>query len=69
MTFGGGKRRTTIGIPGTGISYTEVSGGQRRRPRHEQPGVSNSEWGDSYGWGTVVVIVIVIFAIMALFGD
>jgi hypothetical protein len=29
VTLGHGKERTTVGIPGTGASYTEVTGAKR----------------------------------------
>ena len=39
MTFGNGKTRTTVGLPGTGISYTTVESDKRATGQTDNPSV------------------------------
>ncbi len=47
VTFGHGQTRTTIGAPGTGVSYTAVS---RRKP-------SGMGWGQRLLWGLAALVI------------
>lgn len=52
MTFGRGKTRTTIGIPGTGLSHTTV----------ESIGDSEPGYIDNrIAWGLIAVVLIAVF--------
>ena len=56
VTFGDGKRRTTVGIPGTGLSHTSVT-----TERHEAP----QRWGIGK---TIVTIIVAVTVIVWIFG-
>ncbi|MEI6156028.1 MAG: DUF4236 domain-containing protein [bacterium] len=54
VTVGRRGVRGTVGIPGTGVSYTETSGGGGSTPTSQEQG------GGGFGWGTLVLVLIVI---------
>lgn len=36
MTVGHGRRRTTVGLPGSGLSYTKIDSGRAVDDRHDE---------------------------------
>ena len=82
VTFGGkgfhhtisstGKKTTTVGVPGTGISYSKTSGGNRGKTSHSHTPQSSSflpdppqrderKWHEKTGW--IIFFLIVFFPI------
>lgn len=82
VTFGGkgfhhtvsstGKKTTTVGVPGTGISYSKTSGGTPRKTSHSHMAQSSSflpnppqrddrKWHEKTGW--IIFFLIVFFPI------
>lgn len=82
VTFGGkgfhhtisstGKKTTTVGVPGTGISYSKTSGGNRGRSSSshttqnssfipDPPQQNNKKWHEKTGW--IIFFLIVFFSI------
>ena len=57
MTFGRGKTRTTIGIPGTGISHTSIES--------EQPRISGYV-DNRWAWGIIAAMIIIPYLIAKL---
>ena len=55
FTFGKRGTRTTVGLPGTGISYTSTS--SARQHEHEQPTASPPSIA---GWFVLVAIVVTV---------
>ena len=53
VNFGHGKTTTTVGIPGTGLSYRATSSN------------SDSAPGKSGGLGVVVLVIIVVLVVLA----
>ncbi|PNP98510.1 DUF4236 domain-containing protein [Moraxella sp. RCAD0137] len=56
MNFGKKGRRTTVGIPGTGMSYTSTSK-RRRRTRKKSSG----------GCGGLILLIIIVMVVVWLF--
>lgn len=62
VTLGHGKRRTTLGIPGTGISHTEVTSfGETRNP--EEPSLKSTPETIAKT-GLVMLVYIFVFLII-----
>lgn len=82
VTFGGkgfhhtisstGKKTTTVGVPGTGISYSKTSGGNRGKSSSshttqnssfipDPPQQNNKKWHEKTGW--IIFFLIVFFPI------
>ena len=82
VTFGGkgfhhtisstGKKTTTVGVPGTGISYSKTSGGNRGKTSHshtaqsssflpDPPQMDDRKWHEKTGW--IIFFLIVFFPI------
>lgn len=85
VTFGGkgfhrtisstGKKTTTVGVPGTGISYSKTSGGntggssashttQNSSSISEPPQQNNKNWHEKTGW---IIFFLIIFFPIGLF--
>lgn len=56
MTFGHGKRRTTVGLPGTGLSHTEIETIQKNDPPTQ---------GDENSGGGLLIFILAIVGIAA----
>ena len=61
VTWGHGQTRTTLGLPGTGISHTSV---RKNRSNHPQPKARVSVV--SIFWGVLVVLLLVIFTLRSI---
>jgi hypothetical protein len=66
VTYGHGKKRTTVGIPGTGISHTSVTSTKRqaRSPRSDQP--RSSQGGPMLLW--LVGALLLLWVVLPFFG-
>lgn len=68
ITVGRGKTRTTLGLPGTGLSHTSTSSGPRKARRPAQVTAERASFVSAVGrvilYGAVAVLVFsVVFAI------
>lgn len=59
VTMGNGKTRTTVGLPGTGLSHITVQG-------NTQPAVKN-EWRLLKGLGYVIASIMLVTLVITLF--
>lgn len=59
VTMGNGKTRTTVGLPGTGLSHTTVQS-------NTQPAVKN-EWRLLKGLGYVIASIMLVTFVITLF--
>jgi Protein of unknown function (DUF4236)/Bacterial SH3 domain len=57
--------RSTVGIPGTGISYSEMLTRNAEAPVQEPAAAAA---GSSFGWGTVVFIVVAVVVLTRIAG-
>lgn len=57
--------RSTVGLPGTGISYSEML--TRNADAHSSPPPATPV-GSSFGWGTLVFILVAVVALTKLVG-
>src|SRR2546430_1988898 len=64
-TIGRGQRRTTVGMPGTGMSYTEISKASRSQGSNDFPAVGNTRpiIGKPSLWVFLVIVSLAIFAL------
>lgn len=63
VTMGHGKTRTTVGVPGTGLSWTQVSSKSRRaakQPLASAPPRSGMGIGGRLIWGVLAAVVVII---------
>ncbi len=62
VTYGHGKTRTTVGLPGTGISYSSTSGtSPGRHPAAQQPGAALKAGGSG-----VLLLLLILLGLIAL---
>lgn len=60
VTFGHGQTRTTVGVPGTGISYTTTAPTSRRVPGSRPP--------PHVTWGQRLLGAVIVLALLWWFG-
>ena len=62
MTFGRGRRRTTVGLPGTGLSYTETTRTGTTAPESAPADSEPANTARSTGWGWWLLLLAVFVA-------
>jgi hypothetical protein len=65
VTLGHGKVRETVGIPGTGLSYTETQSTHARHEQLEQAGATPAA-GVLATLGNLIVLAILLAAVLVL---
>ena len=63
MTFGNGKTRTTVGLPGTGVSYSETTAQRKQEQQQLPPQQLGLSRGSKY---TIAFVAVVVFYIIMI---
>ena len=64
VTLGHGKVRKTVGIPGTGVSYTEIENTRPQEHLAREPDITDSDSGKVLGnIGAALIIGIMLLAV------
>ena len=66
VTLGHGKTRTTVGLPGTGLSHTSISGGRASYPTNQEDRPAPSA-ARRRGWTAIAVALIALFGLWTLY--
>jgi Protein of unknown function (DUF4236) len=66
VTLGHGQVRETVGLPGSGISYTHISHGEGARAEHPQPVTEPSPKGRAWrGWLWVLLLLAILAIVVS----